>query len=127
VAIVIAIVVSVLMSPAKVRAPMAVATLIASKILDSAWTAMLIEVLAPVWILASIPVVPIKVVIHVAPEPLATVVPGTGAYEDSAWKPLGSIVAVRRAIVWRVVEVPVGAHRWWSDLHCDLRVQLRWR
>jgi hypothetical protein len=64
-------------------------------------------------------VVWIKAVVDVAVKPARAVEPGTGAKEHPANKPIRSIVAVRGTVIGSIVEVPVRAHRWWSNVDTD--------
>jgi len=62
----------------------------------------------------------IPAVIDVAIEAMRTMEPGAGPQEDSAGEPIRPIVAVRSAVVGRVVEVSVGAYRCGSDVDGNL-------
>jgi hypothetical protein len=64
---------------------------------------------------AAVSVARIPAVINMAPKIARPAVPGARAYKDAIGKPIGPIVAVGRAIVWRIVEVPVGAYRLGSN------------
>jgi len=68
-----------------------------------------------------ITVVRIVAVIDVAIEAMRTVEPGTCSEEHSAHKPVWAVVAIRRAIIRRVVEVTVGAYGRGSDADSHLR------
>ena len=65
-------------------------------------------------------------VVYMAMKAMRAVEPWPGADKDSAREPLGTIVAIRRAFVWRVVEVAVRALRRGSDLNCNLSLGLLW-
>jgi hypothetical protein len=58
---------------------------------------------------SSVAIVRVIAVVDVAVKAARAVVPGTGSEKDSADKPVGTIVAVGRTVVGRVVEVAVGA------------------
>ena len=63
----------------------------------------------------------VELMIDVAVEMIRPVVPRPSADEDTAAsEPLGPIIAIRSAVVRRSLVVPVGAHRRYSDAHCDL-------
>jgi hypothetical protein len=74
------------------------------------------------WQRPMIPIVRVIAVIHVAIEAARSVKPGPGPKKYAAYEPIRPIVAVGRAIIRRVVEVPIGAHRRRSnvDAHADL-------
>jgi hypothetical protein len=59
----------------------------------------------------------IEAVVHVAIEAGMSVEPGTRAEEDAAQKPVGAVVPVGSAVIRRIVEIPVRAHR--SDAYVD--------
>lgn len=60
---------------------------------------------------ATITLVHIEMVIHVAVETIGPVEPGPRAYKYAAWKPVRPIVSVRRASVWRRLVVSVRTDR----------------
>jgi hypothetical protein len=62
----------------------------------------------------------VKTIIHVTIETVVPVEPGTRSKENAADKPVGPIVAVGRAVIRRIVEVPVGAGRLDTDTDSDL-------
>src|ERR1700739_2256836 len=62
----------------------------------------------------------IVVVIDVSVESLGSMEPWPGAKKHAACKPLGTVVAKRRAPVRRVIVVTVGANRGHSDADADL-------
>jgi len=72
---------------------------------------------------SSVPMVGIVAVVDMAVEFVGTVEPAASANEHPAIKPIGTVVAVRCAVVWRVVEVPIGAH----GLHSNTERDLGWR
>ena len=78
---------------------------------------MRVEVLTARRVLAVPSIVVIVVVINVSPEMGRAAVPGSSADKDSAGKPLRSVVAIRRAIVGRIVEVAVRAYGRGANLH----------
>ena len=67
----------------------------------------------------------IEAVIYVSVEAGVAVEPGTGADEEPAHEPVGAVVAVWRAVIGRVVEVSVRAHRSDADVDGNLGVSLR--
>ena len=62
----------------------------------------------------------VKPVIDMAGEVGRAVEPGASSNKHAANKPIGPVVAVRRAVVRRVVEVPIGAHGRHSNTDGDL-------
>jgi hypothetical protein len=64
----------------------------------------------------------VKAVVHVAIEPVRAVEPGASPEKHPADKPVGSVVAVRCAVIGSVIEVPVGAH----GRHPDFDGNLGW-
>ncbi len=60
-------------------------------------------------------------VVDVAIKAVRTVEPGAGSNKQPAHKPIRPVVAVGRAVIWSVVEVPVGAHRSHSNVDGNLR------
>ena len=90
-------------------------------------------VMIPIWVLAAarevamISVVRIEVTIYVTAKiAIVSVIPGTSPNERPVGEPFRAIVAVRRALIWRVIIVAVRTCRFGSDLHAkaDLRVRL---
>ena len=69
----------------------------------------------------SVAVMRIEAIINVAVEAVRAVEPWADADEHSAVEPLGSVVSVRSAVVWREVVVAIRATRFWSDVDRDLR------
>src|ERR1700758_2530049 len=69
----------------------------------------------------SVAVVRIEAIVNVAVEAVRAVEPGADADEHAAVEPLGPIVAIRSAVVWREVVVAIRAHRFWPDIDGDLR------
>src|SRR5580700_10899499 len=67
-----------------------------------------------------IPVMRIVAVVDVAIKAVGAVEPGAGSEEHPAHKPIRPIVAVGRAIIRSIVEVPVGAHRRHSNVDGNL-------
>jgi hypothetical protein len=67
----------------------------------------------------------IVVVVDVAAKANGTAVPRTGAIKHASAEPFRTIVAKGRALIGRVVEVAVRAHRRHSDTDADLRVRTR--
>jgi hypothetical protein len=59
---------------------------------------------------AIVSVVRIETVVHVSVETMRAVEPGAGADEESADKPVRTVVAVGSAVVGCVIKVPIGAH-----------------
>jgi hypothetical protein len=62
----------------------------------------------------------VKPVIDMAGKVLRTVEPRAGSDKHAPNKPIRSVIAVRRAVVWRVREVPIRAHRCHSNTDGDL-------
>jgi hypothetical protein len=115
---------AVLVSGAKVRVAVAVAPFVAFEVLNVIGAMMFIEMFAAMRILATPPIVTVEVVVDMSPEMLAAVKPWSRADEDASGKPLWAIVAVRGAIVGRIVEIAIGTFGRRSDLDRDLCVQL---
>ena len=69
---------------------------------------------------SSVTVARVITVVDVAVKAARTMKPWTGSDEQPANKPVRAIVAVGRAVIRRVVEVPVGAHRRHSNADSDL-------
>ena len=110
---------------AKVRVSVAVTHFVAAEVLHMPSLIMMrVEMLAVRWIFAMPAVVVIVVVIDVSPEMRRTVVPGARADKDAAGEPLGPIVAIRRALVGRIVEIAIGAFGRRPNLYRDLCVRL---
>src|SRR5580700_5219311 len=59
---------------------------------------------------SSVAVMRVKPVIDMAGEVVRAVEPGASSNKHAANKPVGPVVAVRRAGVWSVREVPIRAH-----------------
>jgi hypothetical protein len=57
----------------------------------------------------AIAVMRVKAIVHVAVKAVVAVEPWTSSNEDAADKPVGPIVAVGRAVIGGIVEVPIGA------------------
>jgi hypothetical protein len=73
------------------------------------------------WHRSAVSVMGVKAVVNVAIKAARAVKPGTCSKEDSANKPIGTVVAIRGAVVRLVVEVPIGAHGSRSNFDTDLR------
>src|ERR1700758_4864259 len=58
---------------------------------------------------SSVAVMRVKPVVNMAREVLRAVEPRAGSNKHAASKPIGPVVAVRRAVVWSVREVPIRA------------------
>ena len=101
--------------------------LVASEILKASGTVMLIKVFAAMRVFAVITVAAIVVPIDVTPEVAVATKPWTSAEKNAVWEPLRSVVAIRGAIVGRVIEVAVGTHGRWTDLDCNLCLGFRRR
>jgi len=67
----------------------------------------------------------VKPVIDMAGEVVMAVEPGASSNKHAASKPIGPVVAVWRAVVWSVREVPIGAHGRHSNANGDLRRRRR--
>jgi len=110
--------------PAQVGVAMAIAHFIASEALNMIGPMMLVEMLAAMWIIAVPSVVAIISVINVPPEAFAAAIPRPCTDEDTARKPFRPVVAVRGAIIGRIVEITVRAFGGRSDLYRYLSVCL---
>jgi hypothetical protein len=75
--------------------------------------------------LTVVSMVRMKVVVYVATEVGWTVKPGAGTDEDSAGKPLRTVVSVWRAAVRRGFVISIGAGRGDADIHADLSICFR--
>jgi hypothetical protein len=67
--------------------------------------------LAAPWQRADIPVMRIPPVIYVPIEAARTVIPGSRPEENPASEPVGAVIAIWGAVIGRIVEIPVRAHR----------------
>lgn len=74
---------------------------------------------------AGVTVMRIKAVVDMAVKVVPAMKPGAGAKKHPANKPIRPIVAVRRAVIWSVVEVSVRTHGSRSDVDPD--GNLGWR
>jgi len=72
------------------------------------------------WHRTMIPIVWIVAIIYVSIKTMRAMEPRACANKDSARKPVGSVVAIRSAIIRRVVEISVGAYRSNTDADCNL-------
>jgi hypothetical protein len=68
---------------------------------------------------STVTVTRVKAVVDMAVKTAVAVKPGTSANEYPAQEPVGPIVAVGGAVVWRIVEVTIGANRRNSDADTD--------
>lgn len=116
----LAVLASMFVGPSEVGMAMPVPHFITSEISHTVGTAMLIKMLASPRISATVAIMTIVVVVYMSPEALATAIPRAGSDEDAVREPLGPVVAIRSAVIGRIVEVAVGADWRRSDLHCDL-------
>jgi hypothetical protein len=78
-----------------------------------------IRMIATVRERAVIAIVCIKVVINVAMEVVGSMKPRPGSNEHAARKPLGAIVAVRRAVIRRIVIISVRANGSGANINTD--------
>jgi hypothetical protein len=62
----------------------------------------------------------VKAVVDMAVEAMRAVKPRTGTKKHPADKPVGAIVAIGRAVIWGIVEVPVRANGSHSNADGDL-------
>src|ERR1700722_15990580 len=74
---------------------------------------------------SSVTVVRIKAVVDMAIKAVMAVEPGASPKKHPANKPIGSIVAVRSTVIWRIVEVSVRTHGSRPDVYAD--GNLGWR
>jgi hypothetical protein len=72
---------------------------------------------------SSVPAAGIVPVVDMAVEFVGAVEPATGADENSAIEPIRAIVAIGRAVIGSVIEVPIRAR----GLHSDTERDLGWR
>jgi hypothetical protein len=80
-----------------------------------------VEWLGPAFGQRTVVAVPwVKPVVDVAVETVGTVEPWSGADEDAADEPVGTVVTVGRAVIGRVVEVAIWANRGYSDADGNL-------
>jgi hypothetical protein len=61
----------------------------------------------------------IEAVVDVAVEAARAVEPGAGSDEDAVGKPVRPVIAVRRAVIRRIVKVSVGANRGHSNAYAN--------
>ncbi len=76
---------------------------------------------------SSVTVMRIKAVVDMSEKAVRPVKPGTGSKKHAANKPVGPIVAVRSAVIWGIVEVPIRAHGSRSDVYANGDLGLRRR
>jgi hypothetical protein len=62
----------------------------------------------------------VEPVVDVAVKALSAVKPGAGSKEYASYKPIGAVVAIRRAVIGLIVEVSIGANRRRSYLNGNL-------
>jgi hypothetical protein len=75
----------------------------------------------------SVTVMRIKAVVDMSEKAGMAVKPRTRSKKHPAQKPIRPVVAVRSAVIWSIVEVPVrtlGSH---SDVYANLNLRLRYR
>jgi uncharacterized membrane protein len=92
---------------------LSIASLVAVKVVEL--------LLSTAWQRSTVSVMGVKAVVNVAIKAAWTVKPGTCSEEYSADKPIGAVVSIWSAVVRFVVEVPIGAHRSYSDIDSNLR------
>jgi hypothetical protein len=68
---------------------------------------------------SNVTVMRIKAVVDMAKKAARTVKPGASPKEHPAYKPIGTVVAVRSTVIWGIVEVPVRTHGSDSDVYAD--------
>lgn len=69
----------------------------------------------------------IKAIVDMAEKAVGAVKPGASSKKHPANKPIGPVVAIRSAVIWLIVEIPVRAHRSRSDIYADRNLGLRHR
>src|ERR1700757_4975603 len=69
----------------------------------------------------SVAMLRIEAVVNVTVEVVRTVEPRAGSDEYASAEPLGPVVPVRGAVVWRIVVVAIRARRFGADVDRDLR------
>lgn len=118
---------AVFVSGTQIRVPVPIAHLIAMEASIAIGSPIRLSPISATGIVSTETIIPVEVIVDMSPEAPWTVVPGSRADEDSAYKPIRPVVAIGGTFVWRVIEITVGAHRRRSDLHRNLRVCLGWR
>src|ERR1700729_2078370 len=73
-----------------------------------------------IWSRALVAMLWIEAVVYMAMEVIGTVKPRAGADEDATGEPLGAVIAIRGAGVWRVIVVAVWALRRYANVDADL-------
>jgi hypothetical protein len=76
---------------------------------------------------STVTVMGVKAVVDVAVKAARAVKPGTSSKKHAAYKPVGAVVAIRRAIIGSIVEVPIRANRRHSNVDCNLGRPQGWR
>jgi len=107
---------------AESRVTVTIAHLVASKALIMTGPAVLIVAFTATRVFAMPAITPIITIVNVTPESPASVIPRACSDENAARKPLRSVISIRRAIVRRVVKIPIRARGRWPDLDRDLRL-----
>jgi hypothetical protein len=74
---------------------------------------------------AMITMMTIKVVIHMAVEIARAVEPGACANENTAAKPLGTIVPIGSTIIWWIVIITIRTYRSYADTYANLGLNVR--
>lgn len=74
---------------------------------------------------AMVAVARIEVVVHRAVETGPAVVPGTRADEDTAVKPVRTVIPVRRAVVRRIAVIPIRTRRGGTDVDAKRNLSRR--
>lgn len=110
--------VAVALVPVGFMAP-AVALLVALEMLHVPCRVSVVRVLAAARQMALVPVMRIEVVVHMAVEVPRPVEPWSRADKHAAIEPFRPVIAVWSAVVGRVIEVPVRAHRGRPDVDAD--------
>jgi hypothetical protein len=74
---------------------------------------------------SNVTVMRIIAVVDMAVKAARAVKPGASSKKHPVNKPIGPIIAVRSAVIWGIVEVPVRAYGSHSDVHSDRNLGLR--
>jgi hypothetical protein len=87
-----------------------------------------VEALRPaIWQRSNVTVMRIEAVVNMAVKAVRAMKPGTSSKKHPANKPIGTVIAVRSAVIWGVVKVSVRAHGSHSDVYADGNLGARHR
>ena len=68
---------------------------------------------------SNVPVVRIIAIVYVAVKAARAMKPATSPIKHSAYKPIGTVIAIRSTVIRRVVEVAIGTYGSRSDVYAD--------